>query len=109
MTDGDDRELQDWFASSRELPSAQPFTAGGVEALRRRERRRVWLRGTAQATLIASLLLLLPELAGPAEGLAALPLTLLSSGARLWPLFVLLLLCLLPLLRRRLHRSLTGN
>lgn len=65
MTDGDDRELQDWFASSRELPSAQRFTA--------------------------------------------LPLTLLSSGARLWPLFVLLLLCLLPLLRRRLHRSLTGN
>jgi len=108
MTERDNSELQDWFARSRELPSAQPFAAEVLEALCRRERRRVWLRRTAQTTLIASLLLLLPELSGPVEGLAVLPLTLLSSGAQLWPLLVLLLLCLLPLVRRHFRRTLAG-
>jgi hypothetical protein len=90
MSEDRERDLQDWFNRSiQELPR-QPFTLQVVEKVKRKERIRQLQRHAALLVAVFSVGLLLPELIGPLNRLAALPMTVIAASGEQWPLLVLL-------------------
>lgn len=104
MNERHDGVLQEWFDRSKQLPPGEPFVAMVLVQVRRKERRLQVLRCLAVSTILASISLLLPELVGPLNTLASLPVMILAAAGSYWPLLVMLTGYLVLVLGRQVGR-----
>lgn len=88
MSDGHDRDLQDWFARSAEELPGQPFVRTVMELVRRRERTLRWWRYAAVLVVSFSFYLLLPIFMVALNKLAALPSAVAEIAGDQWRLLL---------------------
>jgi hypothetical protein len=101
MNEDREPDLQQWFdRSATELPR-QPFALKVLEEVKRKERHRRLQRYAAALVAVFSVSLLIPQLIGPLNTLAALPMKAMAACGDQWPFVVLLVAGLIYLLVNR--------